>query len=182
MSEPDDAASAVDDAVDDDYVPMAAYRRRAPGESVAEPTVRLAAPARELTEGMSWAVWGVVAVPFVQALINIVIMVNDFSRNALVLNGVLFLLVLGAGVVFADLDRSALARQGIEGIPSPFIAFVPVMWLYLRSRVIAREFISGRGVLGWHLLGIVLWIGSFQVISLLLRLRQAQEAAENLFG
>lgn len=171
------------DTDDDGYVPMQGYRRRVPGR--VEPVAVVAAepePEPVVSDAASLAVWGVVAVPFAHGLVNIIVTVLDFSRQGLVLNAILFLVVLAAGIFCADADRTHLARAGVDDSPSPFWALVPIIWIVLRTRVVARHSWISWTHVGVHVVGLIWFRASFFVANVLLNLRGAQEAAELLVG
>ena len=167
---------------EDAYVPMAAFRRRAPGVDVPEPTVHLAAPARELPTGSTRASAWLAGLPVLQGLAYVLVIVLMFSRDGALLLIVVWLATVALGVVLADRDRRALGEQGIHGLPTVLLAVVPIVWLYLRSRVVWRETQRSYVLLGWHLLALIVLYALYQVAPLLVLLQDTHRQVIDYVG
>jgi hypothetical protein len=125
----------------DPYVPMGAH---------VEPEVEPEPVRRRAPETSTGWVWFIAAAPLAVA-----VLVWLAVAARIPLGTALLVLMVGSLVgtfIWADKDRAELQLRELEGLPSPYFAIVPLVWLFLRAKITWPLSHQGHGPI-W------LWLG-----------------------
>ena len=96
------------------------------------------------------AVWLIVLLPAFQFVAHATLVISSGGTTWLAIALGVALQAIG-GVVLAERDRRHLAAEGLQHLPSPLFAMVPIVYLGLRSRTLYAQLFTGARPFWAHL-------------------------------